>query len=169
MDPFVGEIRCFGFGYAPSGWAQCLGQVLPIASNTALFALLGTTYGGDGRTTFGLPDLQGRVLLGAGQGAGLSPRVQGQQGGAETVALLPGQLPSHGHTVAASSAASAKSPAGTLPAYTAGGSSYGGTADLSMAPTMVGGGGGGQPHENVQPFLVLNWCIALQGIFPPRD
>lgn len=169
MDPFVGELRCFGFSFAPVGWAQCQGQLLPINSNTALFSLLGTTYGGNGQTTFGLPDLRGRIAMGMGQGPGLAGYTEGQQGGTETVTLAAAQLPAHNHSVAASSTATAKSPAGALPAYTADGSTYGTTADLAMSPTMVGGGGGNQPHNNLQPYLVLNWCIALQGIFPSRS
>lgn len=169
MDPFVGEIRCFGFTFAPVGWALCQGQLLSISSNTALYSLLGTQYGGDGRATFGLPDLQGRVPVGQGQGQGLSPRAVGAKGGAETVTLTSGQLPAHQHSVAASSGATGKSPAGTIPAYTANGSTYGTTADLAMSPTMVGGAGGGQSHDNLPPYLVLNWCIALQGIYPARN
>ncbi len=169
MDPFVGELRLFGFNFAPRGWALCQGQLLPIAQNTALFSLLGTTYGGNGQTTFALPDLRGRAPIGFGQGPGLSDRVQGQWVGAEQVTLVGAQLPPHNHTVGASSAATGKSPAGSYPAFTTGASSYGGTADLQMSPTMVGGGGGSQPHGNMSPALVLNWCIALEGIFPSRS
>lgn len=168
MDPYIGEIRCFGFTFAPQGWAQCNGQLLSIAQNTALFSLLGTTYGGDGRTTFALPDLRGRTAVGSGQGPGQTNRTQGEVGGTETVALTAATLPPHSHTVAASSSATTKNPSGSLPAVTGAGSSYGTTSDLGMGAAMIGGGGSGQPHANMQPYLVLNWCIALVGIFPSR-
>lgn len=168
MDPFIGEIRCFGFNFAPIGWALCQGQLMSISQNTALFSLLGTMYGGDGRTTFGLPDLRGRTPMGMGQGPGLSQRDQGEQAGTETVTLVQGQLPAHNHSVAASSSATAKSPAAALPAYTGDAATYGTAGDMAMSPTMVGGGGGGQPHDNLQPYLVLNWCIATEGVFPSR-
>lgn len=169
MDQYIGEIRLFGFGFAPVGWALCNGQLLAIASNNALFSLLGTTYGGNGTTTFGLPDLRGRAPLGQGQGAGLSPRSMGEAGGGEAVRIQGAQLPGHTHTVAASSAATGKSPAGALPAYTGGASSYGTTADLAMSPTMVGGGGQGLPLGTMPPYLVLNWCIAVEGVYPSRS
>lgn len=169
MDPYLGEIRCFGFGFAPVGWMLCNGQVLSISQNTALFSLLGTMYGGNGTTTFALPDLRGRVPIAFGQGSGLSPYDQGEVGGAEQVTLQAGQLPAHSHTVGASATATTKSPAGAVPAATPGGSSYGTTVDLAMSPGMVSGGGPGGPHENRQPFLVLNWCIAVQGIYPSRS
>lgn len=169
MEPFVGQISLFGFNFAPRGWALCQGQLLPIAQNTALFSLLGTTYGGDGRTTFALPDLRGRMPIGFGQGPGLSQYVQGQVGGQEQVTLQAAQLPAHNHAVAASSATTGKNPSNAIPAVTPDGASYGTTADMSMSPTMVGGGGAGQPHENRQPYLALNWCIALDGIYPSRD
>lgn len=168
MDPFIGEIRSFGFNFAPVGWALCNGQLLSISQNTALFSLLGTMYGGNGQTTFGLPDLRGRVSLGFGQGPGLSMRTQGEVGGSETVTLTQATLPPHSHTVAASSTATTKNPSGSLPSVTGAGSSYGTTADLVMSPSMIGGGGSGQPHDNMAPYLVLNWCIATQGIFPSR-
>jgi len=169
MDPYLGEIRCFGFNYAPRGWLLCNGQLLSISSNTALFSLLGTMYGGNGTTTFALPDLRGRVPLAFGQGPGLSNRTQGQAGGAEAVTLTAATLPPHGHTVAASSTATTKNPSGSLPSVTPAGASYGTTADLAMSASMIGGGGSGQPHDNMQPYVVLNWCIAATGIFPPRD
>lgn len=168
MEPFMGELRLFGFNFAPQGWAMCQGQSLPIAQYTALFSLLGTTYGGDGQTTFNLPDLRGRTPIGFGQGAGLSAYSQGEVGGQEQVTLLAAQLPAHNHTVAASSITTGKNPSNAIPAVTPDGASYGTTGDLSMSPTMVGGGGGGQPHENRQPYLALNWCIALQGVYPSR-
>lgn len=169
MEPFIGELRCFGFTFAPRGWALCQGQLLAIASNTALFSLLGTTYGGNGQTTFALPDLRGRASLSFGQGQGLTNRTQGELAGEEQVTLTSQQIPAHNHTVGASSAATGKNPANSFPAFTAQGSSYGTTADLTMNPAMVGGGGGGQPHDNMAPYLVLNWCIALEGIYPSRD
>jgi microcystin-dependent protein len=168
-DPFIGEIRCFGFNFAPSGWATCAGQSLQISQYTALFSLLGTMYGGDGRVTFNLPDLRGRVPLSFGQGPGLSPYTQGQVGGDESVTLQPNQIPGHTHQVAASSTATTKNPAAAVPAVTPAGASYGTTTDLAMSPAMVGANSGGDAHTNVQPYLVLNWCIALQGEYPPRS
>ncbi len=168
MEPFLGEIRCFGFGWAPVGWALCQGQLLAISSNTALFSLLGTTYGGNGQTTFALPDLRGRTPLNQGQGPGLSPYDLGQVGGNESVTLNAGQLPPHNHTVAASSTASGKSPAGSVPAFTADGSSYGTGNDLAMSPSMVGGGGSSQPVAIASPYLAVNWCIAVEGVYPSR-
>lgn len=169
MDPFIGELRLFGFNFAPNGWALCNGQLMSISQNTALFSLLGTMYGGDGRTTFGLPDLRGRVPLAFGQGPGLTTRTQGEVGGVEAVTLTAATLAPHGHTVAASSTATTKNPSGAVPSVTASGAAYGTTGDLAMSPSMIGGGGSGQPHENMQPYVVLNWCIALVGIFPPRN
>lgn len=168
-EPFMGEIRNFGFNFAPQGWAQCQGQLLSISQNTALFSLLGTMYGGDGRTTFALPDLRGRAVISVGQGPGLSNRSQGEVGGEEQVTLTGPQVAAHTHPAAGSSTATGKSPAGSVPAFTAGGSSYGTTTDLTMSPAMVGPNSGGQPHDNMPPYLVTNWCIALQGIYPSRN
>ncbi|MGV1009147.1 MAG: phage tail protein [Dermatophilaceae bacterium] len=167
-DQYIGEIRLFGFTYPPNGWAQCNGQLLSIQTNTALFSLLGTTYGGNGQTTFALPDLRGRVPVGSGQGPGLSPYDQGQLGGTERVTLTTGQMPMHNHVVAAASSATDKNPSGALPAFTAAGASYGTTADLTMSPTMTGQMGGNGAHPNVPPYLALNWCIALVGEYPSR-
>jgi len=169
VDPFIGELRLFGFNFAPRGWALCQGQLMSISQNTALFSLLGTMYGGNGQTTFGLPDLRGRAAISFGQGPGLASYEQGQPGGVEQVTLLAGQLPAHNHTVSASSAATGKNPANSFPAYTADASTYGSTADLTMNPAMVGGGGNAQPVAVASPYLVLNWCIALEGIFPSRN
>ncbi|MFK4835115.1 phage tail protein [Microbacterium sp. ZW T2_14] len=169
MDPYIGEIRCFGFNFAPRGWLACEGQLMSISQNSALFSLLGTMYGGDGATTFALPDLRGRASLGAGAAPGLTPRNEGDAGGAEVVTLTAPALPPHSHTVAASSSASTKNPSGATPAVTGAGASYGTTDDLIMDPAMIGGGGDAQPHDNMQPYLVLNWCIAIDGAFPPRD
>ena len=169
MEWFLGEIRLFGFNFAPRGWALCHGQLLPISQNTALFSLLGTMYGGDGRTTFELPDLRGRVPIGFGQGPGLADHTQGEAGGAEQVTLLAAQLPPHQHTVAASSTATTKNPTNALPAKTLARAPYGTTADRTMHPAMASGGGSGAPHDNMQPYLVANWCIALEGIYPARN
>ena len=168
MDPYIGEIRCFSFGWAPTGWFLCNGQVLAIQQYQALFSLIGTTYGGNGTTNFQLPDLRGRVPLGFGQGAGLANYDLGGAGGVEQVTLVSGQLPAHNHAVAASATASSKNPSGALPAATPDGSTYGTSADLSMSPTMVTGGGQGQAHENRQPYLGVCWCIAWTGIYPSR-
>lgn len=169
MEQFIGEIRAFGFTFAPRGWATCDGQLLAINQNQALFSLLGTTYGGDGVTTFALPDLRGRVSVHMGQGPGRSPYVAGQVGGAEAVTLTASQMPAHGHPVAASSAATDKNPSGNVPAYTGSAASYGATLDLTMNQAMVGTAGGSQPHPNLQPYLTINWCIALMGEYPSRN
>ena len=168
-EPFLGEIRNFGFNFAPQGWAQCQGQLLSISQNSALFSLLGTMYGGDGRTTFGLPDLRGRTAISVGQGPGLSDYVQGQVGGEEQVTLTASQVAPHTHSVTASSQAASKSPANSLPAYTADASTYGGATDLTMSPNMIKPNPGGQPHDNMPPYLVTNLCIALEGIYPSRN
>jgi microcystin-dependent protein len=171
--PFLGEIRMFGFNFAPVGWALCNGQLLPIQSYTALFSLLGTTYGGNGTTTFALPNLQSRVPIHMGQGSGLSQYIIGQAGGAESVTLLAAHMPTHTHAVAANSIpANTDSPAGAFPADTAaaGGSSYSNATDNTlMNPGMIAPTGGSQPHTNIQPYLVLNFCIALEGVFPSRS
>jgi microcystin-dependent protein len=170
-EPFVGEIRMFGFGFAPQGWALCNGQLLPISQNTALFSLLGTTYGGDGRTTFALPNMQSRVPVCQGQGPGLSSYVEGQAGGAETVTLAAAQMPGHTHPVkASSSAAGSDQPGGRALARSAS-HIYTAEPDTStvMNADMLGGAGGSQPHGNIQPYLAVNFCIALTGIFPPRN
>lgn len=170
-DPFVGEIRAFPFNFAPKGWAMCNGQLIAIAQNTALFSLLGTTYGGDGRSTFALPNLQGSIPVHAGQAPGLSDYMLGQSGGSATVSLLVSQMPAHTHAVAASaSEAGSRSPSGQLFANEAGGvMSYAppGTP-VGLASQAVGQAGGGAPHNNMAPTLTLNFCIALQGIYPPR-
>jgi microcystin-dependent protein len=167
-EPFLGMIAIFGFNFAPRGWAFCNGQILPIAQNTALFALLGTTYGGNGQTTFGLPDLRGRAPVHFGQGPGLSSYDLGQQGGTETVTLTGAQTGPHTHGVSASNAPTSKSPSGNLPANF-GTVAYGSSADLSMSPAMVQPNTGGQPHNNIQPYLAINFCIAIEGIFPSRN
>jgi microcystin-dependent protein len=172
-DPFVAEIRIFPFNFAPRGWAWCDGQVLPIAQNTALFSLLGTTYGGNGSTNFALPDLQGRAPMQPGQGPGLSLRDLGETGGAETVTLLESEIPSHGHTLRASGDpgdVNGPSPARSL-ARSGGGFAYQANSTSSLvplAPSAAGQVGGDQPHNNLQPYLTFYFSIALQGVFPPR-
>lgn len=169
-EPFVGEIRCFGFQFAPRGWAHCHGQLLAISQNEALFSLLGTTYGGDGRTTFGLPDLRGRVALGHGRAPGLADYRMGVPGGQETVALTQDELPSHRHGVAATAKRGrARTPAGRFLAKVTGGRAYRPTSDVVMHEEMITETGGDLPHANLQPYLPLNYSIALVGIFPSRS
>ena len=161
-EPFLSEIRIFSFGFAPQGWAQCNGQLLPINQNQALFSLLGTTYGGNGQTNFGLPDLRGRVPMHVGGGLTL-----GQKGGEETHTLIAGEMTAHTHQAKASANGPTVSPPTTnFWATNTGFSPYGTSADTPMSPQAVGNAGGSQPHENRSPYLTLNCCIALQGIFP---
>jgi microcystin-dependent protein len=163
-DPFLGEIKMVAFTYAPRGWAFCNGQLLSINQNQALFSLLGTTFGGDGRTTFALPNLQGRTPIHAN-----ASHTLGQTGGTEAVTLSIAELPTHTHSLGALQAdASQRSPAGRLPAYAAEDVYARSTTRVSMYPPSVADAGGGQPHSNLQPYLVLNFVIALQGIFPSR-
>lgn len=178
-EPFIGQICLFGFNFAPRGWALCNGQLLPIAQNTALFSLLGTTYGGDGSSTFALPNLQSRVVVGQGQGPGLSSYSMGQTGGAESVTLLSTQMPSHNHQLNASNSTGAtNTPTNNVLAASYGAledgtqvtvNTYSGSANTTLSPSSIGAAGGNQPHENRQPFLTMNYCIALQGIFPSRN
>jgi microcystin-dependent protein len=167
-EPFLGQIMLVPYNFAPRGWAFCAGQILPISQNSALFSLLGTSYGGNGTTTFALPDLRGRVAVGVGQGPGLSPYNLGQQAGAENVTLLQQQMPIHNHVASANNgSATATRPAGTVPA---GGGSYAAASDgTTMNPTFIQNAGGSQPHNNIQPFLGLNYIIALTGVFPSRN
>jgi microcystin-dependent protein len=181
-DPFVAEIRMFPFNFAPQGWATCDGQLLPIAQNTALFSLIGTTYGGDGRTTFALPDLRARVPLQAGQGAGLSSYDQGQMGGADAVTLTVAQIPSHSHAVQALGAGGAGTAAASPSAGTVFGPSQAratstgyvtptsGSAPptATMHASAIAPSGGSLPHNNLSPYLTFTFCIALQGTFPAR-
>lgn len=168
-DPFVAEIRMFPFNFAPTGWAWCDGQLLPISQNTALFSLLGTTYGGNGVTTFALPDLRGRTPIHAGQGAGLTVRPLGAQLGTENVTLAVSQLPAHGHALAASDAVADRSdPSGAVPARAASPVWRTGAATPAAIGTQSLPAGGNQPHPNLMPFLTLQFAIALQGIFPSR-
>lgn len=169
-DPFLGELKLAAFNFPPKGWAFCDGQTLPINQNVALFSLLGTTYGGNGVNTFRLPDLQGRVPLHAGQG----DIPLGTVGGLENVSLIQAELPAHAHGISGTGdLANASAPGGALPAAKPRGgiNRYASPAagDTVMAPQAVSPAGGGQPHSNMQPYLVLNWLIALQGIFPSRN
>jgi microcystin-dependent protein len=174
-DPFVAEIRIYPFNFAPKGWAFCDGQLLPLSQNTALFSLLGTTYGGDGKSNFALPDMQGNAPMHPGQGPGLSLHDLGETGGSQTVSLLESEIPSHSHgfwvgtqdfadvqvpspsrILGKSTNAAAYVPGSPTPALTP-------MSDNALAPA-----GGDQPHDNMMPYLTLNFCIALQGVFPPR-
>ncbi len=171
-DPFVAEIRIFGFNFAPKGWAFCNGQLLPLSQNTALFSLLGTTYGGDGKSNFALPNLQGNAPMHPGQGPGLSLHDLGEVSGSETVSLLQSEMPAHPHSLkAGADPANAQIPnAQLILARSSGGSAYNPTA-TGLAPMnslALGLAGGGLPHNNMQPYLTVNFCIALQGVFPPR-
>lgn len=169
-DPFIGEVRLFAGNFAPLGWAFCQGQLMAISQNDALFALIGTTYGGDGQTTFALPNLSGRVPLHQGQGAGLTSRTIGELGGAEIVTLLTSQIPQHTHAMNASSAAATgTSPSGALLATTSVASYDTAAGSTAMAASAVGNAGGSQPHQNMAPTLALNYIIALEGIFPSRN
>lgn len=175
-EAFIGEIRLVGFNFAPQGWALCDGQLLSISQNTALFSLLGTTYGGDGRTTFALPDLRGRVPVNQGQGPGLSPYNIGQSSGAETVTLITSQIPAHSHAVSANSTAGAvDSPIGNFTSAIADPNTgalfnaFSASANGTMNPGVVGITGGSQPHTNLQPLLCVNFIICLQGIYPSRN
>ena len=171
--PILGEIRMFGGNFAPRGWAFCNGQILPITQNTALFSLLGTMYGGNGINTFALPDLRGRVPNHFGQGPGLSNYTQGQVGGTESVTLLQSQLPAHSHSVnAVAAGGNQASPAGNLPAIESTGTSLNfssSAANATMNPATIGNTGQGQPLPVIQPYLTINFIIALQGIFPSRN
>jgi len=172
-DPFVAEIRIFPFNFAPKGWAWCDGQLLPLSQNTALFSLLGTTYGGDGRSTFALPNMQGSAPMHPGQGPGLSLHDLGEAGGSETVTLLESEIPSHTHTLRATVEDGTQ---GSLTPGIALGTSVGGQLYQSstaanlvpMSPAALAPAGGDQPHNNMQPYLTFYFNIALQGVFPPR-
>lgn len=170
-DPFVAEIRIFPFNFAPKGWAFCNGQLMPISQNTALFSLLGTTYGGDGKSTFALPDLQGNAPLHPGQGPGLSLYDLGQQGGVEFATLLQSEMPAHQHVLRAHGAdpGDNNTPAPALAyAKSNNGSAYVAPGNVNMNFQYLGLAGGSLPHNNMMPYLTLNFCIALQGVFPPR-
>ena len=172
MDPFVAEIRIFPFNFAPKGWAWCDGQLLPLSQNTALFSLLGTTYGGNGKSNFALPDLQGRAPMHPGQGPGLSLHDLGETGGSETVTLLESEIPIHSHALRGDANPS-ESPDPSSNSMGRG-SSVNGYQNVvnqnlvNMAPEALAPAGGDQPHNNLQPYLTFYFCIALQGVFPPR-
>lgn len=170
MEPFIGQIMMFGGNFAPRGWALCDGQLLPIAQNTALFSILGTTYGGDGKTTFALPDLRGRVPMHPGHGPGLSARRLGEKGGAESVTLTISNLPSHNHTLnVVDDDAKSLTPAGNL-LGNAQTQVYSSAAPSGQAGAQaISNTGGGVPVSNVQPFECVNYIIALEGIFPSRN
>jgi microcystin-dependent protein len=174
-DQFISEIRIFAGNFAPTGWAFCAGQLMPISQNTALFSLLGTNYGGDGKSTFGLPNLQGSAPLGPGQGPGLSLRDLGEIGGEQTVTLLNTEIPAHSHTAQASTSGGTGSPTGAawgesklgktpLATYAASGAN-----NVPMSPQGLSPVGGSLPHNNMPPYLCLTFIIALQGIFPARS
>ncbi|WP_394759385.1 phage tail protein [Flavobacterium sp.] len=171
IEPFVGQIAMVGFNFAPRGWAKCEGQLMSIASNSALFSLLGTTYGGDGVTTFALPDYRGRVPMGDGNGPGLTPRFLGEKAGTENHTLLPSEMPMHNHIVNANSAeGNQNSPSGNFPADTKLlDKEYSSTSNgATMNPQMVGMAGGNLPHNNIQPYSTITFIIALQGVYPSR-
>jgi microcystin-dependent protein len=170
-EPFLGEIMIVGFNFAPRGYALCDGQLLPINQNQSLYSLLGTTYGGDGRTTFALPDLRGRTPIHFGNGSGLTPRTLGAKSGEENQTLSAAQMPQHTHTVQASpTAADTPLPAGNLLGTTAAADVYNPAGNLqNMSAASVVSNGGGQAHTNMQPYLTLNFCIALRGVFPSRN
>lgn len=169
-EPYLGEIILFAGNFAPRGWALCNGQILPINQNQALFAILGTQYGGDGRVTFALPDLRDRVPIHQGQGPGLSARVVGERAGEATHTLAVTEMPGHTHGARASSGiGSSVSPTNMYLARNAAQiPQYASSGDTVMAPLTIGSTGGGQPHENTQPCLALNFIIALQGVFPSQ-
>ena len=171
-DPFVAEIRIFPFNFAPKGWAWCDGQLMPLSQNTALFSLLGTTYGGDGKSNFALPDLQGRAPMHPGQGPGLSLHDLGETGGSETVTLLESEIPAHSHALMAQGAPGDTSlPTANSLARAIGATPYlppPGAPLVSMSAQALPPAGGDQPHNNLQPYLTFYFCIALQGVFPPR-
>ena len=170
-DPFIGEIVMFGGNFAPRGWAQCDGQLLAISQNSALFSILGTTYGGDGRTTFGLPDLRGRVAMHPGSGPGLTPRSLGQKSGSENVTLQASQIPGHSHNMRGNSGQpNETNPENGFPANSAATDKdlYSSTSNVSMGATALNSGGG-QQHPNIQPFQCVNFIIALVGVFPSRN
>jgi microcystin-dependent protein len=168
--PFLGEIRLFGGNFAPLGYAFCSGQILSISQNDALFALIGTTYGGDGQTTFALPDLRGRIPVHVGQGPGLSSYVLGQSGGAETVTLTTQQLPAHTHAAQAQSAAGNQAAPGGGVWAASGQNQFSSNApNAAMSNAAIGSAGGSQPHDNAMPYQVISFIIALEGIFPSRN
>ena len=170
-DPFVAEIRIFPFNFAPKGWAWCDGQLLPLSQNTALFSLLGTTYGGNGMSNFALPNLQGRAPMHPGQGPGLSLHDLGETGGSETVSLLESEIPAHSHTLRADVLDIADTnvvSANASFALSSGGTLYQGASNTQLSDQALAPAGGDAPHNNMQPYLTFYFNIALQGVFPPR-
>lgn len=166
MEPFIGTILLFAGNFAPRGWAFCNGQIMSISQNSALFSILGTTYGGDGHTTFALPDLRGRTAIGMGAGPGLTPRTEGEQGGSETVTMTVNNMPAHNHTIASLNAPGDQSlPSGN---YLAGATAYSSRTDSTLNAQAVSVAGGSQPVSIMPPFLGLNYIIALEGIYPSR-
>ena len=173
-EPFLAEIRIFGFNFAPRGWALCNGQLMPISQNTALFSLLGTSFGGNGTSTFGLPNLQATAAIGVGQGQGLSQYVVGETGGSQTVTLLNSEMPAHTHVpncgdfvgnqTTPANYIWAKPHVGHIPD-----AAYNTTANSIMNPQIISAAGGSQPHNNMPPYLTVNFCIALSGIYPQRN
>jgi microcystin-dependent protein len=169
MDPFIGQIVMFAGNFAPQGWALCDGQLLQISQNPALFSILGTTYGGDGRTTFALPDLRGRAPLHPGNGPGLTPRALGEKSGVENVTLSVNQMPTHNHLVRCSAlAGNNRGPEDQVPAAHDD-QNYRQDGQKTMKSDMIHDAGGGQAHDNMQPFLAVNFIIALQGVYPSRN
>lgn len=182
VDAYVGEVRPFPYNFAPRGWATCSGQILAISQNTALFSILGTTYGGNGSTTFALPDLRGRVAIGQGQGPGLSPYALGEVTGSVVETLTPPEMPAHTHTpytrvqMGATNMHTAPQAGDYLGRFNASPTVFGKTWNnpplenaVLMHPSFVGLNGGNQPHQNTQPVLALNFCICIQGVFPARN
>jgi len=178
-QPFVAQITMFGFNFPPKGWAFCQGQLLPISQNTALFSLLGTTYGGDGKSNFALPNLQGMAAISVGQGSGLSNYFEGETAGAENVALLTATMPQHNHGfMATTNTGTTLTSAGNQLSHAFSGSktvNYTGNylstnaPNTSLSPLALSTQGSSSPHNNMQPYLTLNFCIAMQGVFPPRS
>lgn len=170
-EPFLGEIRIFGFTFAPRGWALCSGQLLSISQNAALFSILGTTYGGNGTSNFSLPDMRSRIPVGAGQGLGLSNYTLGEQTGTENVTLTLGNLPAHNHLAGCNTGTgNSYSAANAVPAVDAGGNNlYTSPSNSTMNSAALTQTGGSQPHSNLQPYLAVNYCIAMSGVFPTRN
>ena len=168
--PFIGEIRLFGGNFAPAGWAFCSGQLMPISENDVPFTLIGTTYGGDGQTTFALPNLQGRLPVHMGTGPGLSPRTIGESGGVETVTLTTQQIPNHNHVPQAfSTGGNQTTPQNGVWAGSADSRYSTSAPSLAMNNTLVGGAGGSQPHENMMPYLAISFIISLYGVYPTQS